>query len=81
MARGRGAGVAGAPSRGRRRELRRLALPRGPGASGFAAALRPVPLPREACAFVPFEAFAAERAGAAEVCGSGAARARRRKEG
>ena len=81
MARGERAGVeAAAPSRGRRRELRRLAPPRAPGASGFAAALRPVPL-REACAFVPFEAFAAARAGAAEVCGSGEARARRRREG
>ncbi len=81
MARGKGAGVAGAPSRGRRREPRRLALPRAPGASGFAAAPRPVPTPREARAFVPFEAFAAVRAGAAEVCGSGEARARRRREG
>ena len=81
MARGERAGVeSAAPSRGRRRELRRLAPPRAPGASGFAAALRPVPL-REACAFVPFEAFAAARAGAAEVCGSGEARARRRREG
>ena len=81
MARGKGAGVAGAPSRGRRREPRSLALPRAPGASGFAAAPRPVPTPREARAFVPFEAFAAVRAGAAEVCGSGEARARRRREG
>ena len=81
MARGKGAGVGGAPSRGRRREPRRLALPRAPGASGFAAAPRPVPTPREARAFVPFEAFAAVRAGAAEVCGSGEARARRRREG
>ena len=75
MARGKRAGVDGAHSRGRRRELRRLQLPRAPGASGFAAALRPVQLPREACAFVPFEAFAAARAGAAEVYGLGEARA------